>query len=557
MNTGMEPSQALLPIELMLKNVQEVPDQLWLRQPLAGGEKQWTWKQAAEEVRRLATAIAGFGFAPGARIAISGRNTAHWFLADMAIAMAGHVSVGLYPKQAASNTRYILAHCDAQAVFVGPADDAEVLMSSLPAGVTTIAMPYPGIPECELSWDSLIQHPPLADNYRRPAADSLVTLVYTSGTTGHPKGVMITVANLLFSAPALLQWFPAGRHERLLSYLPLAHLLERMTVEFASLAWQAEVCFLSDLDKLAEELQQIAPSRFIGVPLVYGRIQAGILAVKSEKRLRRILGVPVFGQFVRRKILKKIGLQNARTCLATAAPTPVSTIRFFREILGIEILEGYGMTENTAYLSAGLPGQACPGTVGKPFADAGVRIADDGEIQCRHAGCSPGYYKDEARTAELYTEDGYLRTGDKGSVDADGYLRITGRVKDIFKTAKGKYVSPAPIENALARNSAIDQLCLVGMHLTQPIMVASLSDTSRHKHPGDIESGLLEDMAAVNAQLEPHERMAKILITKDQWLPDNGFMTPTMKVKRAVVEERYRQAIFSAIADRDRQIVWL
>ncbi|MGB1581896.1 MAG: AMP-binding protein, partial [Nevskiales bacterium] len=393
--------------------------------------------------------------------------------------------------------------------------------------------------------------------YTPPPADELMTLVYTSGTTGNPKGVMMSYGNFAFAARAFLQWFPSEGNERLFSYLPLAHLLERACIEMGSLIWHAEVEFLENIDSLAEQLAKVAPTRFFGVPLVYGRIQAGVLQKLPEAKLKRLMKIPLVKQLLRRKILKAIGFHNVRSCVSGAAPMPVSTMAFFRNVLGIELLEGYGMTENMAYLSACLPGQVRIGSVGKPFPDAGVKLSDEGEILCKHAGCTKGYYKQADKTAETFTQDGYLRTGDKGRLDEDGYLYITGRVKDIFKTAKGKYVAPAPVEGAMARNTYIDQLCLVGMNLTQPIMVTSLTEEGRKQSRETLQQQLLADMEAVNQELEAHERMAKLLVVSDTWLPDNGFMTPTMKVKRNVIEERYAEAITTAAADRSSLIEWL
>lgn len=545
------------PVDMLFQNAAETPDKIWLRQPDDQGETCWTWSEAADEVGRLAASLKSLGFAPGARIAISGRNTAHWFMSDLAIALAGYVSVGLYPKQAEDSTRYILDHCDAQAVFVGPAQDVEVLFGAIPKGVVTIAMPYDDLPKCDYRWTDLANDEAPLTEYQRPEPSALMSLVYTSGTTGHPKGVIVSYANIQFAYQAFLQWFPSKGDERLLSYLPLSHLLERVAVEMSSLAWGAEVTFLEHIDNLSKRLQAVAPTRYFGVPLVYGRIQGGVLEKIPLKRLQLMMKVPLLRTFIRRKILRTIGLQNARSCLSGAASVPVSTVRFFKDLLGIELLEGYGMSENIAYLSAGLPGQVRVGSVGRPFPDAGFRLAEDGEIQCKHPGNTAGYYRQPDETAELFTSDGYLRTGDKGRLDDDGYLYITGRVKDIFKTAKGKYVAPAPIEGALARNTAIDQLCLVGSQLTQPVMLITLTDTARKHDSKGLEPQLLADMQAVNATLEPHERIAKLLVIQDVWLPDNGFMTPTMKVKRNVVEERYQSIIEDAGQDRTTMIAWV
>jgi long-chain acyl-CoA synthetase len=545
------------PVELLLAHALSAPHKTWLVQPADGRTRRWTWAQALKEVAGMAAALKAQNWPAGSRIAISGRNTAHWFLADLAIQWAGHVPVGLYPKQADKATTYILEHCEAKALFLGPMPDGVEFLQSIPKGVTTIRFPYAEAPHGELEWDVLAQaHAPLSD-YERPAPDALMTLIYTSGTTGNPKGVMMNYGAIAWVAEAFLDKLPpAGADERLFSYLPLAHLMERAAVEIASLLWCAEVHFLEALDKLAQQLPQVAPTRFFAVPLVWTRFQAGIHKQLPPARLKRLMAVPLLRGLLRRKLLKALGLQNVRMAVSGAAPIPKTTLEWFQQILGLEILEGYGMTENGAYVSVSLPGQIRVGTVGKPFADTGFRLSDDGEIQVKHPGNMSGYYKEPEQTTAAFTDDGWLRTGDKGRLDADGFLSITGRVKDIFKTAKGKYVAPAPIEAALARNADIDQLCMVGMNLTQPIMVVTLTPDAQRKLRAVLESTLVADMESVNAVLEDHEKIAKLLIASETWTIDNGFMTPTMKVKRNVVEERYNMLIEEEAQNRKSVVVW-
>ena len=354
----MNQNRNLYPVERLMEFAARQPQRAWLHQPQPSGAKMWTWREALDQVARMANALKAMDLPVGSRIAISGRNTAHWFFADLAIAMAGHVSVGLYPKQAEKTTRYILDHSQARVLFLGPAEDAQALRDLVSDNnIYTIALPYAGVPNCNARWDELVDaHTPM-EHYRRPTPDSLMTLVYTSGTTGNPKGVMITYGALQWSGAALVRHFPAEGAERLFSYLPLAHLLERAAVEFASLEWGAEVHFLEDLNDFAEQLKMVAPTRFFGVPLVYGRFHKGLLEQIPERRLRALMRVPLLRGWLRRKLLSGIGLHNTHACVVGSAPTPVATVKFFREVLGIELLEGYGQTENMAYCSANLPGQ--------------------------------------------------------------------------------------------------------------------------------------------------------------------------------------------------------
>ena len=548
------------PLQKLLRWAKERPNQPYMFQAVNGQWQPYTWAQTADQVLRMASALKAL-LPPGSKVALSGRNTAHWVLADQAIAMAGMVSVGLYPKQSEAHTRYILEHSETKLVFVGPAPDMGEFMGSIPKGILTCGFPYAEVPACDYAWDDLIKkHEPLKD-IPNPPPETLVTLIYTSGTTGNPKGVMITFGNMEFCAEGQQQVMPpAPGGERFFSYLPLAHAFERLAVELTSIDFGAEVHFLENIDKLAEQLAQVAPTRFFGVPLVYARIQAGILKKLPQEKLERLMSIPIVRGFIRRKILKGIGLQNARYCFSGAAPLPVPLMEWFKKYLGFEILQGYGMTENSIYATTTRPGKNRIGAVGQAMPGANLKIDNpdakgEGEILFKHPGCMTGYYKDPEKTKETFTADGYLRTGDKGRVDKDGYLYITGRVKDIFKTLKGKYVAPAPIEGALSKNTDIDQLCLVGSGLKQPIMVISPLASARGKDKAAFEKELVADMDSVNTALEDHEKIAKAIIVKDTWTIDNGFMTPTMKVKRNEVEKRYA-AILSANDGSKTRVVW-
>jgi long-chain acyl-CoA synthetase len=383
-----------------------------------------------------------------------------------------------------------------------------------------------------------------------PADDELMTLIYTSGSTGDPKGVMITHGNVKFAAAGFIAAVPPGENERLFSYLPLAHVFERVAVGWCSAYYPAEVYFLGDLATLSEELARYAPTRMYGVPLVWGRIQAGIVKQVGADRLRRLTSIPGIRGLVRRRILTAAGLQNARTCISGSAPLPIPVLEWFDETLGLEILQGYSLSETTLYATANLPGANRLGSVGRALPGCELRLSDEGEILIGHGAVMPGYYKAPDKTSEALTDDGFLRTGDKGRIDEDGYVWITGRTKEIFKTLKGKYVAPAPIEGAMRRNGALDQVCLVGAGLNQPILLATLSEQGLGSDPAQVQTSLLGTMGDVNGTLEPHEKIGKIVVLKDAWSIDNGLLTPTLKVKSAVVEERFAALIAAEAADR-------
>ncbi|MBX6421590.1 MAG: AMP-binding protein [Nevskia sp.] len=548
-------SEPLNPVQMLLARAQQTPDRPYLHQPVQGQWRTYTWAEVADQSRRMAAALKALGLPPGSRVAIAGMNTAHWFMADFAAGFGGYVGVGLYPKQAPEAVRFIMGHSEAKAVFIGPMPDADHFLAALPPDVIRIALPYPGVAPQPYSWDELVaKHEPLAAPVER-GPDEPWSLIYTSGTTGNPKGVILTERNLKFTIAGLLRMLPARGAEHFLSYLPLAHAFERGAVESTSLYLNAEVSFLEELEKLPETLARVRPTRFFGVPLVWTRIQAGILKQLPQPKLDRILRIPLLSGYVKRKIRKGLGLDRCWFAVSGAAPLPLAVLLWF-DRLGIPIYQGYGMTENSIYVSCNLPGANRYGSVGRPYEDSLVRLSPEGEIQNKHPGVTPGYYKDPEKTRELFTEDGWLKTGDLGRIDPDGYLYITGRVKEIFKTLKGKYVTPAPIEGEFCSNPDIEQLCLVGAGLFQPALVVSLSAAGRAKPRADVEQGLLATMEQVNAKLEPHEAVAKIIVTKDAWTIDNGIMTPTMKVRRAEIEKRYGPLAEKAEKNRNQKIVW-
>ena len=549
-------SQLPNPVQQLLKRAAETPNEPYLHQPVKGVWRTYTWSEVAEQAQRMAAAMIALGLKPGDAVGISGMNNAHWFMADFACGLAGLIGVGLYPKQSQDAVRFITGHAGIKLVFIGPMPDAHEFLEALPQGLIKVALPYPGVAPCEHSWDSLATaHAPLAKPVER-GIDEVWSLIYTSGTTGNPKGVIMTARNLAFTVAGMLRDTPpVASGEHFLSYLPLAHAFERGAVEVASLYLPAQVHFLEELEKLPATLAMVRPTRFFGVPLVYSRIQGGILKKLPQAKIDRLLSIPIISGLIRRKIRKGLGLDRAKLVFSGAAPLPRPIIEWFAK-LGIDVFQGYGMTENSIYASANRPGLNKVGSIGKPYIDAGLRIAEDGEIQCRHDGNTPGYYKDPEKTAELFTADGWLRTGDKGHIDSDGYLFITGRVKEIFKTLKGKYVAPAPIEGKFGTNTAVEQMCLVGSGLFQPMLVLSLNAEARKASQDKIEAGLIATMAEVNATLEAHEEICKIVVTKDAWTIDNGLMTPTMKVRRNEIEKRYGELLAKLEADRKLKVYW-
>lgn len=545
------------PLDMLFERAQSHPNKIYLRQPVNGVWTEYSWADVASQVRRIAAGLKEMGVQKGDKVAIAGRNTAHWIMADLAAMAAGAVGVGLYPKMSAEHVAFVLEHSEAKAVFIGPADDADVLDATISSNITRIRMPYDSVTiRCDKEWDALLKNEPMSDSAMPQLDDNdVIGMIYTSGTTGNPKGVMLTLGGTKFSMGGLLQVLGDGDDEHWFSYLPLAHIFERGVTESASLYQGATVSFLESLDKMAQQLAEVAPTRFVAVPLVWTRFQKGILEKMPQQKLDRLLKIPILKNVVKKKLLSAIGLQNARLCISGAAPLAPATIEWFAK-LGINVMQGYGMSENSAYCSTNTAENNRIGSVGKPNPGCEIKIDDSGEILTRHPATFVGYFKDEAKTKETLTSDGWLHTGDRGKLDNDGYLWITGRVKDIFKTDKGKYIAPAPIENKLAKNEFIEQLCLLGAGHKQPVMVAITAENAATVSNDDIAASLAADVEALNATLESQEKIAKIIVTREAWTIEGGELTPTMKVRRHAIEERYNDEI-PGWYNRPESVIWL
>jgi long-chain acyl-CoA synthetase len=535
-------------------------DDVFLTQPDGHGSvRDITWSEAGDEVRRMAAWLQSQGWPDASKVAILGKNSAHWVLADLAITMAGLVSVPIYPTFNAEAVRYILLHSEARACFVGKLDSVACIPGEMPPEMRLIALPLaPALPA--LSWQALVSGTAPLQGEPVPDAGQLWTIVYTSGTTGTPKGVMLTHGALAWAVTSIMKRDSFGPRDRVLSYLPLAHIMERTFGEQAAIAAGIHLFFAESLDTFVQDLQRARPTLFISVPRLWVKFQQGVHAKLPPEKLDRLLRLPIIGWLVRRKILKGLGLDQCRLAGSGAAPLPPDVLRWFRN-LGLNLIEGYAMTENCAVSHTTRSGTSYPGTVGFPYAGLESRVdAATGEIQMRSPAVMTGYYKDPSQTASAFTGDGWLRTGDKGRLDEDGCLRITGRVKDIFKTSKGKYVAPAPIESVLARHPAIEACIVSGASLAQPLAIALLSaeaaaGAESPEGRAKLTESLNRHLGSVNDALEPHERIACLALVTTPWTPENGFVTPTLKVKRARIEEVYGGR-FQEWVDRRQPVVW-
>jgi long-chain acyl-CoA synthetase len=558
------PSEAVAPEQLALQRLyhweREAPGRVVLTQPLGDGKlRDFTWGEVVDEVRRMAAHLQSLGFPPGSRIALLAKNSAHWLLADFAIWMAGHVSVPLYPTLAAATIRQILEHSEARLLFVGKLDGWETMRPGVPASMPCIGLPLAPANDYP-QWDAIVAATaPLAGHPVRPG-DELSTIIYTSGTTGMPKGVMHSFATFAWALGTGLRRVPLGSDARILSYLPLAHVAERAIVEHALLASGMHVYFAESLDTFTADMQRARPTVFFSVPRLWVKFQQAVEAKMPAAKLRRLLRIPIVGRLVAKKVLAALGLDACTYAVGGAAPMPPELLRWYTR-LGLTIAEGYGMTENCAVSHATFPDAPRPGTVGKPYDGIESRIDPaTGEVQM-HAPCVMlGYYKEPELTRQAFTDDGWLRTGDKGELDSEGNLRITGRIKDLFKTSKGKYVAPAPIEERLVMNGAVEACVVVGANLGHPVGIVMLNADAakRSTQPESraaLEASLASHLTGINEGLDPHEQLDCIVVVAEPWSVENGFITPTFKVKRNRIEEAYAPLFERWTATR-RAVVW-
>ncbi|MCC6901314.1 MAG: AMP-binding protein [Polyangiaceae bacterium] len=519
------------------------PNDIWLTQPLGGGKlRDFTFQEAMGEVRRMAAHLKGLGLPDKSNIALFSKNTAWWILADLAIWMAGHTSVPLYPTLTAETIRQILEHSEAKLIFVGKLDGFAAMEPGIPEGVARIALPL--APKLDApTWDAIVEKTePLAGEIRRPKGD-LATIIYTSGSTGVPKGVMHSFETMMSPGERFTESFEVRKDDRMLSYLPLAHAFERYVVETGTIGRGFHVFFAESLDTFVEDIKRARPTLFVSVPRLWQKFQLGVFSKMPEPKLKTLLKIPIVSGVIKKKVLSGLGFDQVRIAGSGSAPIPAELISWYRS-LGLELLEGYGMSENFSYSHMTLPGESAVGYVGKACRGVECKLSPEGEVLVKSPGTMLGYYKAPELTAEMFTEDGFLRTGDRGELDAEGRLKITGRVKELFKTSKGKYVAPAPIENKLLLHSDVELALVTGNGFPQPYGMVVLSEQARKRAKDDaakqqIASTLESHLSEVNATLDQHEQLDLLVVVGDDWTIENGLLTPTMKLKRSAIETKY------------------
>lgn len=521
------------PLEMFYHWETSTPQQVFLRQPTNLQWREYTWAEVADRVRRLANFIRAQGFPAGSNIGILSGNSADWIMVDFAIMLSGHVSVPLYPSQDVESARYVLDHSETRMLFLGAFD-----MAAKAEEMLADSIPRVGVRGCCVRNDYeletiLAEYEPMTES-PVPDLDSIFTILYTSGTTGRPKGVMHSHGTPAKLGPEIINTvLQYGKErERLISYLPLSHAAERILIEMTAIYCNATISFSEGLETFAEELRSIRPTFFFSVPRLWIKFKAAIDA-KIPAQVQANFGEPE-----KTMVREQLGLDQAHFILTGSAPCPADVQQWFIN-MGMELRDSYGMTETFAAGSMVQFDQApIPGCVGKPSDGTQIRLSDAGEICIKTEKMMTGYYKNPEKTAEVLI-DGWYHTGDSGRFDEQGNLWVTGRISEVFKTTKGKFIKPSSIENLFDTVEELEQFCVFGHGKDQPLLLCNLSEHGQQQDRETLTALLEAKLAAINAELPPYKRVAQIFVTATEWNPGMGLLTPTMKLKRMVIEEHY------------------
>ena len=558
------PKQKLL-LDYVYEHEDKRANEVYLTQPLGGAAvADYTWAQTMDQARRMATHLKSLGFESGARIAILSKNCAHFFMAELAIWMAGYTTVAIFPTEGPDTVKYVLEHSDASLLFVGKLDSWDKQERGVPAMMPRIAFPL--APKTALeTWDAITaRSQPIAGKPERAGTD-LAMLIYTSGSTGQPKGVMHSFERISAVSEGIAgrmnDTLGKGAANRVMSYLPLAHVFERAFVEcYSYVVGNCHVFFAETLETFVQDLNRARPTLFISVPRLWLKFQQGVSAKMPPTKLNRLLSIPILNKIVARKVLTTLGLDQAKLAGSGSAPLPPSLIQWYRR-LGLNLIEGYAMTEDFAYSHTMTATHNEVGYVGLPYDGVEVRIGDGGEIQIKSPGQMVGYFKRPDLDAEVFTEDGFFKTGDQGERRADGQLKITGRVKELFKTGKGKYVAPAPIENKLNSHPMIESSMVSGVGQAAAYALVVLAEELRPKVGNaavraEVTESLSQLLKETNKGLADYEKMQMIVIAREPWSIDNGCLTPTMKIKRAKIEANVAPVVDKWFDGKDK-VLWV
>lgn len=532
----------LFPHEHLLIWEKQRPDEIYLKQMVDGQTRNFTFAQVADQTKRMANALIKLGLVPGDKVAIIAKNCAEWLIVDMALMMAGMVSVPIFPTASRETIEYCLEHSECRIAFIGKLDKPEACCEAIRhlPDIITIGFPYSQTPDCQLSYNDLLdEFPPLKQPIEQ-TDDSLMSIVYTSGTSGKPKGTLLTFGAYCWSVNQITNLIGVTKRDRLFSYLPLAHITERVYLFGSSISCGVSTAFPESLDTFVDNIKQQRPTLFLSVPRLWTLFQQRILEKLPQKKLTFLLSIPIVQQWVKHRIAKELGLDKARILGCGSAAISPATLEWYQSI-GLPISEAWGMTESFAYGAMNYPYNPNKlGKIGRAAPGVQLKLNEDGELVMFSKGLFSGYYKNDLETRKAFTAEGWLKTGDIGVIDSDGFIHLQGRSKDNFKTAKGKFVAPVPIENQLMSLLQCEMLCLIGTGLPAPMLLIQPPNFK----PFDVkryEASIARALTTVNNQLQSHEQIKFAVICKRPWNIENGALTPTLKIRRHILEQEFHE----------------
>ncbi|ANQ23168.1 AMP-dependent synthetase [Vibrio natriegens] len=530
------------PNEMILKWAEERPNEVYLKQIINREFVEFTYAEVADQALKLVSALRNLDVNPGDKVALISKNCAEWFICDLAMMLGDYVSVPIFPTAGADTIEYCLTHSESKVLIGGKLDDSKATQQVINemGDLISIALPYNSAPMCQHQYAELIANEVPSVERPQHYDDKLMSLVYTSGTSGLPKGAMLTYGAFSWSVQQLINHIGIQPNDRLFSYLPLAHITERVYIFGSSIMGGVPTAFPESLDTFIEDVKMHRPTLFISVPRLWTLFQQRIQDKLPQKSLNIFLKIPFVNSLIKKKLAVGLGLDQARVLGCGSAPVSPALLEWYHSV-GLNITEAWGMTESFAYSTINYPFRADKiGTVGNAGPGIELKIADDSEIMVRGKGLFSGYYKNDIATQESFDSEGWLHTGDIGAIDADGYLTIQGRKKDTFKTAKGKFVSPVPIEKKLFEYSRIEMMCLIGLGLPGPILLVVPHDFP-HFDKDRYERSTRKVIERMNKELASHEQIKGVLMIKEPWNIENGVLTPTLKIKRHVLEQKYHE----------------
>ena len=559
-----------------------------------------SYDHTLKTVRQVSASLQAFGFERGDRVAILSENRPEWTVSDFGCLCSGVVSVPIYPSLTAPQVEYILQDSGAKLVFASSSDQVDKARAATAQSTTSVSIvaydSSSSLPEGVISWQDFLSageelDAGLSDEDFRSASltgkpHDVATILYTSGTTGQPKGVMLTHNNVASNARAVHMVLPIREGDNTVSFLPLSHILQRMA-DYLFFWTGCPIGHPRSLDTLIVDMKALRPTVVVSVPRIYEKIYNGVMEARGIKKMLvdwavgvadRTAGLRLAGEepggllalqyrIADKLVFSKVKMAfggRIRFFVSGGGPLAPALNRFFYSI-GLTILEGYGLTETSPVTNVNTAEDFRIGAVGKPVPGTEVRIAEDGEILIRGPQVMKGYYKNPETTGEAIDQDGWFSTGDIGEIDSDGFLKITDRKKDLLVTAGGKNVAPQPIENRLKTHGLVEQAVLVGDRrrycalLVVPGFPAleawarrqGIQWTSRGELTSDsrvvdhVEAeafGMLTDLAS-------YEMPKRVALLEEEFTIDNGLLTPTLKVKRSVVRERFGHVIDALYAD--------